>query len=123
MIKVMKNNVKNNVSFISQLFIQQHTVSILLCIVLHSYFLGWALSDDTVITDMLCASSFVDDVMFAYSGPLWLCDATAVALLECGSVLTTATAPVCEVEAVVRSPTKMATAKIVATDFNKITSK
>jgi len=35
----------------------------------------------------------------------------------------TATAPASEVEAVIRSPTNMAAAKIVAADFNKMTSK
>jgi len=36
---------------------------------------------------------------------------------------TTATAPASEAEAVVRSPTNMAAAKIAAVDFNKMTSK
>jgi len=36
---------------------------------------------------------------------------------------TTAIAPASKVEAVVRSPTNMATAKIAAVDFNKMTSK
>jgi len=35
----------------------------------------------------------------------------------------TAAAPASKVEAVVRSPTNMAAAKIVAADFNKMTSK
>jgi len=35
----------------------------------------------------------------------------------------TAAAPASEIEAVVRSPTNMAAAKIVAVDFNKMTSK
>ena len=39
------------------------------------------------------------------------------------SIPTTAAAPASEVEAVVRSPTNMAAAKIVAVDFNKMTSK
>jgi len=34
----------------------------------------------------------------------------------------TAAAPTSEVEAIVRSPTKMAAAKIAAVDFNKMTS-
>jgi len=38
-------------------------------------------------------------------------------------VRATAAAPTSEVEAVVRSPTNMAAAKIAAVDFNKMTSK
>ena len=39
------------------------------------------------------------------------------------TAVTTATAPASEVEAVVRSPTNMAAAKIAAVDFSKMTSK
>jgi len=37
-------------------------------------------------------------------------------------VVTTAAAPASEVEGVIQSPTNMAAAKIVAVDFNKMTS-
>jgi len=51
----------------------------------------------------------------------FLCDASSSKDIIIG--LPTAAAPAKEVEAVVRSPTNMATAEIAAIDFNKMTSK
>ena len=43
-------------------------------------------------------------------------------IISCVILLLSITAPANEVEAVVLSPTKMATTKIAAVDFNKMTS-
>jgi len=52
---------------------------------------------------------------------------SAITMLVVGDAIivhqTTATAPASKVEAVVRSPTNMAAAKIAAVDFNETTSK
>ena len=52
-----------------------------------------------------------------------ICNTQSPIFKVLGSVAPTAAAPASEVEAVVRSPTNMAAAKIAAVDFNKMTSK